>query len=240
MANIEILNTIQALRAQLEALESQLTGGKVADAPKVAAAQKPKRVASDALKAWNAYVDLVKADMIATDWTHPETGKPATRKDAMQEAKLRRETDPNAYKPKPKEAVKSEEVSDSEPKPKPKRTLSDEQKAKMAAGRKAAQERRKAEKEGEKIVEKKVTFVKAHPPLPASDDDDEPNDLEPLTIKAKKFWWNAQTYACYKREADGSKGDWAGLYDPETKQLDTSVSELDYRMGEEDDMEEDD
>jgi hypothetical protein len=240
MAHIDILNTIQALRAQLETLESQLSGGKVVSVPKVPATEKPKRVASDALKAWNAYVDVVKADMLATQWTHPETGKPATRKDAMQEAKRRRETDPDAYKPKPKEAPKSDDEFDPKEKPKPKRTLTDEQKAKMAAGRKAAAERRKAEKEAAAIAskpaaEKKVTF--SHPPLPPSDDDEEPNDLEPLTIKAKKFLWNAETRACYKREADGTRGDWAGIYDPETKTLDTSVSESDYEMTLEDDME---
>lgn len=217
----------------LDTLEAQLSGGKAALVSKAPAVEKPKRVASDALKAWNAYVDQVKADMIATGWTHPESGKPPTRKDAMQEAKARRDTDPNAYKPKPKEAKASTEVtSDSEAKPKPKRTLSEEQKAKMAAGRKAASERRKAEKDAASAIAelKKVTF--AMPPLPLSEDEEEDEVeivevLSPINIKARKYLINTETNGCWKRKADGSKGEWAGMYDPDSNTVDDSITEED-------------
>ena len=226
-SNTEIIHTIQGLRAMLETLEAQLSGGKAAPVSKAPAAEKPKRTASDALKAWNAYVDLVKADMVATGWTHPETGKPVTRKDAMQEAKARRETDPNAYRPKPKEATKSEEPSsDTEVKAKPKRVLTDEQKAKMAAGRKAAAERRKAEKEAaaaEVSAPKKVSF--APPPLPPSDDEAEDDNLSPITVKGRKYLMNTEMGYCWKRNLDGTKGDWAGIYDTETKTIDDTIGE---------------
>ncbi len=220
--NADILTTIQSLRVQLATLEAQLTGEKVANVPMAQAAPKPKRVASDALKAWNAYVDQVKADMLASGWTHPETGKAVTRKDAMQEASRRRATDPTAPKPKPKPVKDAEPApSDGEAKPKPKRTLSDEQKAKMAAGRKAAAERRKAEAAAQ-------TAAKQLPALPASEDEAEAqSELQPINIKAKRYLWNPENGACYKRHNDGSKGDYVGVLEPDSKTIDDSVKESD-------------
>lgn len=235
--NSDILSTIQGLRAMLETLEAQVMGNKAA-VPKAPAAEKPKRQASDALKAWNAYVDKVKADMIATGWTHPETGKPATRKDAMQEAKARRDTDPDAYKPKPKPvaAPKPAAAAAADGEAKPKRVLTEEHKAKMAAGRKAAAERRKAEKEAEAAAAlseeappsprpqpKSVSF---RAPLPESDDEAAPA-LLPISIKGKRFLYNPDTNGCYKRDADGNKGEWAGLLDPVKKEIDASIKESD-------------
>lgn len=233
MSNTEIIHTIQGLRLLLETLEAQLAGGKAAPVSKAPAAEKPKRVASDALKAWNAEVDKVKAEMIADGWTHPETGKPVTRKDAMQEASRRRAADPDAPKPKPKPKPKAaaESTSDAEEKPKPKRVLSDEQKAKMAAGRKAAAERRKAEKAAEAAATaapepKKVSF--AHPPLPPSDDEEQEEEeehLTPIAVKARKYLMNPEHGTCWKRNADGTKGEYAGVYDAESKTIDDSIPE---------------
>jgi hypothetical protein len=235
--NSDILSTIQGLRAMLETLEAQVTGTKVVAVPKAPIAEKPKRQASDALKAWNAYVDKVKADMLASGWTHPETGKPVTRKDAMQEAKARRDTDPDAYKPKPKPVAAAKAApTDGEVKAeKPKRVLTEEHKAKMAAGRKAAAERRKAEKEAEaasvteesppspRPAPKSVSF---QPPLPESDDEAAPV-LLPLGFKGRKFLLNPETNGVYKRDAEGNKGEWAGLYDPLKKEIDASIKESD-------------
>ena len=210
----ETIKTIQALRAQLDTLEAQLRGVKPASKPSAAAVPKPKRVASDALKAWNAFVDEVKADMASSAWVHPETGKPVTRRDAMVEASKRRAADPNAPKPKPKPVKAEVEVdANGDAKPKPKRVLSDDQKAKMAAGRKAAAERRKAEKAAADL-----------PPLPPSDDD-AGDTLSPLNIKGRKFLYDPESNGCWKRNTDGSKGDWAGAYDPDTKTIDDSVEE---------------
>ena len=222
----------------LETLEAQVMGNKVA-VPKAPAAEKPKRQASDALKAWNAYVDKVKADMIATGWTHPETGKPATLKDAMQEAKARRDTDPDAYKPKPKPVAKAAApaapAEETEVKAeKPKRVLTDEHKAAMAAGRKAAAERRKAEKEAASALTEEEappcprpgTKTVSFPTLPESDADDAP-PLLPLNLKGKKFLLNPDTNGCYSRGAKGEKGEWAGLFDPVNKVIDSSVKESD-------------
>lgn len=222
--NAEILATIQNLRVQLTTLEAQLSGGKATIVPMAPVAEKPKRVASDALKAWNAYVDQVKADMLNSGWTHPETGKPVTRKDAMQEASRRRATDPTAPKPKPKPAKDAEPVaSDGEAKPKPKRVLSDEQKAKMAAGRKAAAERRRADAAVKTAMQ---AATKEMPPLPPSDDEvEEGDELQPINVKAKRYLWNPENGACYKRHNDGSKGEYVGVLDAESKTIDDSVLE---------------
>lgn len=234
--NSEIMTTIQGLRAMLETLEAQVMGNKAVAVPKAPAAEKPKRQASDALKAWNAYVDKVKADMVATGWTHPETGKPVTRKDAMIEAKARRDTDPDAYKPKPKPvaAAKAEKEVTADGEAKPKRVLTEEHKAKMAAGRKAAAERRKAEKEAASATEEIPPSPRpapkslniALPPLPPSDDEDS-SSLLPISIKGKKFLYNPDNNGCYKRMTDGNKGEWVGLLDPVNNTIDASVKESD-------------
>lgn len=43
--------------------------------------------------------------------------------------------------------------------------------------------------------------------------------------KGKRIMYNPANNHCYYREADGSQGDWAGLYYPATKTLDVSVEE---------------
>lgn len=248
--NSDIMTTIQGLRAMLETLEAQVTGNKAISVSMTPTAEKPKRQASEALKAWNAYVDKVKADMVTTGWTHPESGKPVTRKDAMIEAKARRDTDPDAYKPKPKPADKKEEkVADGETVAKPKRVLTDEHKAKMAAGRRAAAERRKAEKVVAAAETVTVTVTEAAPPnprpapksislpiptLPESDDEDA-TSLLPITIKGKKYLYNPDTNGCYKRTAHGEKGEWAGLLDPVSQKIDDTVQESDLEGVYEDD-----
>lgn len=212
----DILNTIHTLRAQLDALEARLGGP-----PKEAAAPKPKRAASEGQQAWIAFIKEVQADMQASGWTHPETGKPVSYKDAMQEASKRRAADPNAPKPKPKPVKPKEDApSDGEPAAKPKRVLSDEQKAKMAAGRKAAAERRKAEKAAAEASGLKVEI----PPIPDQEDEGE-DSLERLPLKGRQYLRDTKTNGCWLRTADGAKGDWAGVYDPKTRTIDTTADE---------------
>ena len=242
------MNTIKGIRAMLDTLEAHVQGTK-ASVPMAPVAEKPKRQASDALKAWNAYVDKVKADMLASGWTHPETGKPVTRKDAMQEAKARRDTDPEGYKPQPKPqpaakptataavagpshpaaaAAGAGEPTDSDAKPK-RKPMTEEHKAKLAAGRKAAAERKKAEKAAaaaEASPSPPPVKVTSFAPLPESDNEDD-SALLPINIKGKKLVYNPSTNGCYKRLDDGSKGAWVGLLDPLKKEIDASVKETD-------------
>lgn len=250
-SNTEIIQAIQGLRAMLESLEARVSS--VTAAPKVSTAPateqtktepKQKREISEATKAWNTYVDKVKEDMLSSGWKHPETGKIATRKDAMQEASKRRPTDPDAPKPaeakpkpKPKAAAGPSHPAtadgEAEAKPKaPRKPMSEESKAKAAATRKANAERKKAEAEAAKAsteVTTQPTPTTSYPPLPPSPpaSEDEGETLTPINIKAKRYLLNPHTNGCWKRKADGSKGEWAGVYAKVDGKdtIDTSVGE---------------
>jgi hypothetical protein len=190
MSYSDILKTIHTLKAQLAVLEGQISGNKAAIPSSEEAAPKPKRVLTEDQKAKMA----------------------AGRKAAAE----RRKADKAATEAE-KASVDGEKASASENEAKPKRVLTDEQKAKMAAGRKAAAERRKAEK-----ASAEVSLKVEIPPVGELEDN---GHLRPLNLKGRKFVWDTETNGCYKRSADGSKGDWVGIYDPDSKVIDDSVEE---------------
>lgn len=220
--NTDILNTIHTLRAQLDTLEARLSGKKPVAPLKEDAAPKPKREATDGQKAWIAFVKEVQADMQASGWTHPETGKPASYKDAMSEASKRRAADPNAPKPKPKAKPKAkDDASDGEPAEKPKRKpMTEEHKAKLLAGAAAARARKKAEKEAANALKIEI------PPIPedVTDEDGEPA-LERLPLKGKQYLRDPATNGLWLRTAEGTKGEWAGIYDPKSRTINTDIEE---------------
>jgi hypothetical protein len=127
---------------------------------------------------------------------------------------------PPPAKPKEDESEDKATTAD-ESKPKPKRTLSDEQKAKMAAGRKAAAERRKAEKdagessESNKVVEDTAPAVISKP---------QPT-LKALPFKGKKYMWDPEGNGMWLQAPDGSKGAWAGTLAKDKKSIDNSTSD---------------
>jgi hypothetical protein len=215
----DILNTIHTLRAQLDTLEARLKGKKAVLPPREEAAPKPKRAASEGQMAWIAFVKEVQADMQASGWTHPETGKAATYKDAMSEASKRRAADPNAPKPKPKPKAK-DEASDGEDKPKkPRPPMTEEHKAKLLAGAAAARARKKAEKEAANALKIDI------PPVPEDIAEDEEPALERLPLKGKQYLRDPATNGLWLRTAEGTKGDWAGVYDPKTRTINTEIEE---------------
>ncbi len=141
--------------------------------------------------------------------------------------------------PKPKEDKdEAPAASEAEEKPKPKRVLSDEQKAKMAAGRKAAAERRKAEKEAEaaKDAEEETEAPAAKPkatpaakpkaaapaaPAPAA------LKLKPLPFKGKKMLWDPESNGVWLNE-NGVKGAWQGVLTGSGKDRTLDASAKDY------------
>ena len=140
-------------------------------------------------------------------------------------------------KPKP-EAADEAPADDSVPKPKPKRTLSDEQKAKMAAGRKAAAERRKAEAAAESAKDAspaepaKTTPPPAPAPVPAPVPSvAEPTHpaatadkkLRPLPLKGKKYLWDTETNGLWMAGPNATRGDWVGIYNKTDKTIDRSA-----------------
>ncbi len=183
--NSDIQKCIHNLRAELNRLESLLSGGVSADPSSKDAVAKPKRVLSEEQKAKMAAGRKAAAERRKAEKAAAEADKPAS------------------------------EASEAEAKPK--RVLTEEQKAKMAAGRKAAAERRKAEK-----AAADASLKVEIPPVGQIEDT---SHLQPLNLKGRKYVWDTETNGCYKRAADGSKGDWVGVYDPDTKTIDNSVAQ---------------
>lgn len=122
---------------------------------------------------------------------------------------------------------------------KPKRVLSPEHLAKMAAGRKAAAERRKAEKavseasEEEKPKPKRTLSDEQKAKMAAgrkaaaerrkAEKEDVDSTLVPKSVKGKKVLWDSETGACYKRVGESEKGEYLGVL--KDGAIDTSVAE---------------
>ena len=204
---------------------------------------KPKKEVSAGVVAWNELVTETWEEMKAEAWSHPETGKPASRKDAMAEASKRKtEADPEAAAASAaRRAKRDEQLAKKEASParasapaapapvapaaeKPKKVLSPEHKAKMLAGAAAAREAKKA-------ASVPAPVAAAPPSAPAeaaaadAEAEEEPEEWIRKTISGKKHLWNPANNHCYRCEADGSQGPWAGLYDPKKQKIDDSVAE---------------
>ena len=211
-----------------------------------AAVAKPKKEVSAGVVAWNELVTQTWEEMKAEAWSHPETGKPASRKDAMAEASKRKtEADPEAAAASAaRRAKRDEQLAKKEASParasapvapasgvpaaaeKPKKVLTPEHKAKMLAGAAAAREAKKA-------ASVPAPAAAAPPSAPAEaaaaaeaeEAEEEPEEWIRKTISGKKHLWNPANNHCYRCEADGSQGEWAGLYNPKTQKIDDSVAE---------------
>ena len=200
---------------------------------------KPKKEVSAGVAAWNELVTETWEEMKADGWSHPETGKPASRKDAMAEASKRKtEADPEAAAASAaRRAKRDEQLAKKEASParasvpapavapapvseKPKKVLSPEHKAKMLAGAAAAREAKKAAS-----VPAPVAAAPPSAPAPAEAEEEEPEEWICKTISGKKHLWNPANNHCYRCEEDGSQGEWAGLYNPKTQKIDDSVAE---------------
>jgi hypothetical protein len=206
----------------------------------------PKKEVSDGVKAWNATVGEVLEDMKKSDWTHPETGKSATRKDAMAEASKRKaEGDPEyaakaearkqkrdsrknsdasqheeAAKEATKEAAKvvPVEAPVAEKPKKPTKAKKEEKKAVVPAAPSLPPSPVASPVKGKKAAK----AVPAPAPAPIVEEDEE---WIRKTVSGKKYLWNPSNNHFYRCEADGSQGEWAGLYDPKSGKIDNSVEE---------------
>ena len=221
----------------------QLLQSHAASAPPSAAAPaaaKPKKEVSAGVVLWNELVTETWEEMKAEAWSHPETGKPPSRKDAMAEASKRKaEGNPEAAAASAaRRAKRDEQLAKKEASPvrasapvapaapaapvaeKPKKVLSPEHKAKMLAGAAAAREAKKAAASAPAPV--------AAAPAPVKEEEaeaEEPEEWIRKSISGKKHLWNPANNHCYRCEEDGSQGAWAGLYNPKTQKIDDSVAE---------------
>ena len=192
----------------------------------------PKKEVSEGVAAWNLFVGEVLEEMKSSDWTHPETGKPATRKDAMAEASKRKAEGnadyaaASAARRAKREETLAKKKSPSEvpveaaPQEKPtKKEASPE--AKAAA---------KAKREAKKAASVPAPVVAAPPPPPEEPEEEEWIRKTIKTVEkgkeiSKKYLWNPSNNHLYRCEPDGSQGEWAGLYNPKTGKIDDSVEE---------------
>ena len=206
---------------------------------------KPKKEVSAGVAAWNELVTETWEEMKAEGWSHPETGKPASRKDAMAEASKRKtEASPEAAaasaarRAKRDEHLAKKEASParaSAPAPaapapapvaeKPKTVLSPEHKAKMLAGAAAAREAKKAASVPAPVAAAPPSAPAPAPAASTEATEEEPEEWIRKSISGKKHLWNPANNHCYRCEADGSQGEWAGLYNPKTQKIDDSVAE---------------
>jgi hypothetical protein len=144
--------------------------GKVKKVKKEKDPDAPKKEVSEGVRLWNEEVAEVLEEMKASGWTHPETGKPVSRKDAMAEASKRKGANDPEYAAKAdirrqkreehlvkKGSRKNSDASHhseaaaeatAQVEDKPKKVLSPEHKAKLLAAAALAREKKKAEKDG--------------------------------------------------------------------------------------------
>ena len=251
---------LQLLNEYAPSIPSQKTkSGKV---KKVKDPSKPKKEVSEGVKAWNAVVAEVLEDMKESGWTHPETGKPVTRKDAMAEASKRKAAEDPEYAAKAearkqkrvdkssrknsdasqheeaaKDAAKEADKPSTPVAEKKKKVLSPEHLAKMKEGREAKKAATNAAvalaapslpvappKASSSIASPKKA-AKTVPKVEVPAEEKEADEWIKKTISSKKYLWNPANNHCYRCEADGTQGDWAGLYDPKKVKIDETASE---------------
>ena len=213
-------------------------------------AKKAKRAVSDGVKAWNAEVKAVLAEMQEDGWEHPDSGKPATYKDALAEASRRRtESSPEAKakyeayrarveaKQKEKRKLKklvadSDSDSDSEDE-KPKKVKKEKKAKKVVVSdsdsedekpKKKEKKAKKADSDSEdEKPKKKVAVKKPVKPAPAPVAE-ESTSAEEWEYKGKTYFKTADGF-CWRKKEDGSLGRFAGKYDPVADEIDTEVEE---------------
>jgi len=225
MASLQSKTVGELTVAELQQLLQSLS---VSAQPQAQKAKKdpsaPKKEVSAGVAAWNAFVTEVKEEL------------GCSRKEAMLEASKRKAAGDTDYAAasaarrakRDEHLAKKGSVPSSPEKPapaaaaekpsaeRPKKVLSPEHLAKMQAAAKAAREAKKA-------ASAPAPAPVAKAPEPAAEKAEE--EWIRKTISGKKHLWNPSNNHCYLCEADGSQGEWAGLYDPKTQKIDDSVEE---------------
>jgi hypothetical protein len=233
----DLLNEVAALHRKVDEL---MSANKAPTGSGASKARKPKDpdAPPKAPNAWIVFTGKVRATLKAA-------GKPAG-KEAQQFASHLKASVPEAYEMEPEAILEAHEgweapapkpkpeAAEEEPKPKPKRTLSEAQKAAMAEGRRKAAAARKAaeaaakaakdEDEDEGEDEELEEVADAKPPAPKAAPPPAPA-LKAYPFKGKRYLLDEASRGMWHREADGSKGAWAGRLSEDKKSLDASAAE---------------
>ena len=199
----EILATIQNLENQLALLKKMLTPSVEKAVPAKKAKKstptdsevplmKEKKIMSEGVRLWNVLIAETLEQMKASGWTHPETGKPASRKDAMAVASTNKKTMPIKAE---KASVSEESGTESESSKKgPKKGSHWSAEAKAAAAAKRAA---------------KKALKASTVPLPASPPSEPEDEMVKTIISGKTYFINSRNNAAFR---DGS---YEGLFDGE-------------------------
>jgi len=225
MASLQSKTVGELTVAELQQLLQSLSVAKSQKAKKDPAA--PKKEVSAGVAAWNAYVTEVKEELGCTrkeamleaskrkaagdaDYAAASAARRAKRDEQLAKKVAPASVPSSPEKPAPASAEKEKPSAE-----RPKKVLSPEHLAKMQAAAKAAREAKKAA-----AAPAPAPVAKA--PEPEAEAEEE---WIRKTISGKKHLWNPANNHCYRCEADGSQGEWAGLYNPKTQKIDDSVEE---------------
>ena len=225
MSSVQILAAIQSLESQLAMLKSMVQGPsekKVAAEP--VKAKKEKKEVSEGVRLWNILIAETLEEMKAAGWTHPETGKAASRKDAMTAASAHKKSGksnaaapspsskkPAATPPSPQKAEESGAESDGSKGSKrgPAKGSHWSEEAKAAA---------KAKREAKKLA-KKAEGISALPPSPEESAAEEDEVMVKKVLSGKTYFISPKTQAAYH------DGVYEGIYDEKSKKINTEVAE---------------
>lgn len=226
MSSTQILATIQNLEIQLALLKSMVVPSQEnipsvkkakkttkestkesatkESATKESAEPKEKKVMSEGVRLWNVLITETLEKMKASGWTHPETGKPASRKDAMAAASANKKTLITPKEEKAPSVASEESGTESEGSKKgPKKGSHWSPEAKVAA----------AAKRAAKKTLKKASSI----PLPGSPPSEAEDEMVKTIISGKTYFINSRTNAAFR---DGS---YEGLFDG--SKINTEVAE---------------
>jgi hypothetical protein len=231
MSSVQILAAIQSLESQLAMLKSMVQGPsekKVAAEPVKAKKEKkekdpdaPKKEVSEGVRLWNILIAETLEEMKAAGWTHPETGKPASRKDAMTAA--------SAHKKGGKSNAAAAPASAPVPPPSPQKAEESGAESDGSKGSKRgpakgshwseeAKAAAKAKREAKKLA-KKAEGIPSLPPSPEESAAEEDEVMVKKVLSGKTYFISPKTQAAYH------DGVYEGIYDEKSKKINTEVAE---------------
>ena len=233
MSSVQILAAIQSLESQLAMLKSMVQGPseqKVVKQQEPVKAKKekkekdpdaPKKEVSEGVRLWNILIAETLEEMKAAGWTHPETGKTASRKDAMTAA--------SAHKKGGKSNAAAAPASAAVPPPSPQKEASGGEESDGSKGSKRgpakgshwseeAKAAAKAKREAKKLA-KKAEGIPSLPPSPEESAAEEDEVMIKKVLSGKTYFISPKTNAAYL------DGVYQGIYDEKSKKINTEVAE---------------
>ena len=233
MSSVQILAAIQSLESQLAMLKSMVQGPseqKVMKQQEPVKAKKekkekdpdaPKKEVSEGVRLWNILIAETLEEMKAAGWTHPETGKTASRKDAMTAA--------SAHKKGGKSNAAAAPASAAVPPPSPQKEASGGEESDGSKGSKRgpakgshwseeAKAAAKAKREAKKLA-KKAEGIPSLPPSPEESAAEDDEVMIKKVLSGKTYFISPKTNAAYL------DGEYKGIYDEKSKKIDVSVEE---------------